>query len=136
MPAFLEAINAPDLGLLIAGEDFAAYQDMTEEYGQEVRYQGGFGVEGPLLRLVRKRDEDTLTFSAILTKQGVARGMNDEERMRGLRDFDVSIRRGDARRVWRMCNWTRISVNSTLEQVTLTADISVPGYTSPGVPQA
>ena len=32
--AWLEALNAPDLGIFIAGEDFAATQDMTEEFRQ------------------------------------------------------------------------------------------------------
>jgi len=126
--AWLEALNAPDLGIFIAGEDFAATQDMSEEFRQEVRFNGGFGVDGPVLRNVRQADEDQVSFSAILLKRGVANGMNDEDRLRELRDFEVMSRRGAHRRVYRGCNWTRINVNSTTEQVTLSCDISVPGY--------
>lgn len=126
--AWLEALNAPDLGILIAGEDFAATQDMTEEFRQEVRFQGGFGTDGPILRSVRQADEDSVSFSAILLKQGAARGMNDEKRLKGLRDFEVLVRRGSVRNPYFGCNWSRISINSTLDQVTLTADLSVPGF--------
>ena len=47
---WLEALNAPDLGIFINGEDFAATQDMSEETRQEVTYMGAFGSEGPVLR--------------------------------------------------------------------------------------
>ena len=126
--AWLEALNAPDLGIFIAGEDFAATQDSTEEFRQEVRFNGGFGVDGPVLRSVRQADEDQVSFSAILLKNGVRNGLNDEDKLRLMRDFEVMTRRGDHRKVYRGCNWTRISINATLEQVTLNCDISVPGY--------
>jgi hypothetical protein len=128
--AWLEALNAVDLGIFVAGQDFAATQDMTEEFRQEIRYQGAFGVDGPVLRTLRKADEDQVTFSAILLKRGVARGMNDEDRLRLLRDFEVMTRRGDHRTVYRGCNWSRITINSGLDQVTLNADLAVPGYLS------
>lgn len=129
---FLEALNAPDLGLFLNGQDFTATQDMSEEMRQEVTYAGGFGVDGPILRHVRNADEGTLTFSAILLKNGVAGGLNSEKLLRTMRDFEVVTRRGDGpdgRTVYRSCNWTRISVRSALNQVTLDCDISVPGYT-------
>lgn len=126
--AWLEALNAPDLGIFIAGEDFAATQDMTEEFRQEVRFQGAFGVDGPVLRSVRQADEDQVSFSALLLKTGVARGLNDEKKLKTLRDFETMTRRGSVRNVYRGVNWTRISVQSGLEQVTLNADLSVPGY--------
>lgn len=126
--AWLEALNAPDLGIFIAGEDFAATQDMTEEFRQEVRFQGAFGVDGPVLRTVRGADEDEITFSAILLKRGVARGMNNERRLKVLRDFESMTRRGDDRNVYRGCNWTLIRIQSGQEQVTLNCNISVPGY--------
>jgi hypothetical protein len=126
--AWLEALNAPDFGLFIAGEDFAATQDMTEEWRQEVRFQGAFGYDGPALRSVRKSDEDAVSFSAILLKRGASRGLNDEKKLKTLRDFEILTRRGEVRNVYQFCNWTRVSVNSTLDQATLNADISVPGY--------
>lgn len=126
--AWLEALNAPDLGLFINGEDFAATQDMTEETRQEVTYHGGFGTDGPVLRQVRQADEGTITFTAILLRKGATRGLNDETKLKTLRDFEIITRRGSLRTTYRNCNWTRISVRSGLDQVTLDCDISVPGY--------
>lgn len=126
--AWLEALNAPDLGIFVAGEDFAATQDMSEEFRQEVRFQGAFGVEGPVLRSVRAADEDEVTFTAVLLKRGVARGMNDETRLKTLRDFETMTRRGDLRNVYRGCNWTLIRINSGQDNVTLNCNISVPGF--------
>lgn len=126
--AWLEALNAPDLGIFINGKDFALTKDMTEEFRQNVTFEGGFGTDGPIARSVRQADEDAVSFSAVLLKRGVARGMNDEVELRKLRDFEVLTRRGPTRNVYRGCNWTRISINSTEERVTLNTDISVPGY--------
>jgi hypothetical protein len=130
--AWLEALNAPDLGIFINGEDFAATQDMSEETRQEVTYMGAFGSEGPVLRHVRFANEGSITFTAILLKKGVARGLNDEAQLRLMRDFEVITRRGDARYTYTGCNWTRITVRSTLDQVSLDCDITVPGYSPPG----
>lgn len=129
---FLEALNAPDLGLFINGQDFAATQDMSEETRQEVTYSGAFGTDGPVLRHVRNADEGTLTFTAILLKNGVAGGLNNEKVLKTMRDFEVITRRGpgtQGRTVYLNCNWTRLTVRSALNQVTLDCDISVPGYT-------
>jgi hypothetical protein len=126
--AWLEGLNAPDLGIFIAGEDFAATMDMTEEFNQEVAFEGAFGSDGPVLRTVKGADEDRVSFSAVLLKRGVARGLNSEKKLRTLRDFEVMTRRGEDRTVYRGCNWTRITINSTRERVTLNCDISVPGF--------
>lgn len=126
--AWLEALNAPDLGIFIAGEDFAATQSMDEEFRQEVRFQGAFGTDGPVLRTVRGADENTLSMSAILLKQGVARGLADEDDLRQQRDFEVLVRRGAKQKVYRGVNWTTIRIASTLDQVTFSADFSVPGF--------
>jgi hypothetical protein len=125
-------LNAPDLGLLISGEDFAATQEMTEETRQEITYQGAFGVNGPILRTVRKADEGSISFTAILLKPGEARGLNSEDTLMKMKDFVVITRRGShpqhGRHTYPGCNWTRISIRSTLDNVTLDCDISVPGY--------
>lgn len=127
---FLEGLNAPDLGLLINGQDFAATQDMTEDMMQTVTYGGAFGTDGPVLRSVQHADERTISFSAILLKKGVAKGLNSEKLLRTLRDFQIITQRGDGvgHTVYSNCNWTRISISSSLTQVVLTADISVPGF--------
>lgn len=128
--AFLEALNAPDLGLFINGFDFAATQDMSEEARQEVTYSGAFGTDGPVLRQVRNADDGTVSFTAILLKQGVKNGLNSEDTLRTMRDFEIITRRGDQRHVYQNCNWTRITVRSALDQVTIDCDVSVPGYQS------
>lgn len=126
--AYLEGLSAVDLGIFIAGEDFAATQSMTEEFRQTVTFRGAFGSDGPVLRSIRASDEDEVTFEAVLLKKGVARGMNDEAQLKKLRDFEVVVRRGTQRRVYPGCNWTMIRVSSTLDEVTLSANISIPGY--------
>jgi hypothetical protein len=130
--AWLKGLTAVDLGISFEnGKDFAATQEMTEEFRQEVAYQGAFGTDGPVLRRIRPADEGTVSFTAILLKEGVASRMNDESLLKQMRDFDVQVTRGNVVRTYRGCNWNRISIRSTLDQVTLDADISVPGYSSP-----
>ena len=130
--AWLQGITAVDLGIsFAAGKDFAATQEMSEEFRQEVQYQGAFGTDGPVLRRVRPADEGTVSFSCILLKDGVANKMNDEDLLKQMRDFDVQTVRGNAVQTYRGCNWNRITIRSTLDQVTLDADISIPGYSPP-----
>lgn len=130
--AWLQGLTAVDLGISFEnGKDFAATQEMSEEFRQDVAYQGAFGTDGPVLRRVRPSDEGSVSFSAVLLKDGVAGRMNDESFLKTMRDFDVQIKRGDRVVTYRGCNWNRISIRSTLDSVTLDCDISVPGYVSP-----
>jgi hypothetical protein len=130
--AWLRGLTAADLGISFEnGRDFAATQEMTEEIRQEVAYQGAFGTDGPVLRRVRAADEGSLSFSVILLRTGQANHMNDELLLKQMRDFDIQCERGNAVRTYRGCNWNRISVRSTLDQVTLDCDVSVPGYAAP-----
>jgi hypothetical protein len=132
--AFLEGLTAPDLGIEFEnGKHFSATQEMTEEFRQEITYQGAFGTDGPALRRIRNADEGTVTFSCIILKEGAAQSMNDEQTLKTMRDFEVHVRRGNVNRTYRGCNWNRLSLRSTLDSVTLDADISVPGYTGAGV---
>jgi hypothetical protein len=125
-------MTAVDLGIsFAAGKDFAATQEMSEEIRQEVAYQGAFGTDGPVLRRVRPADEGTVSFTCILLKDGVASKMNDESLLKQMRDFDIQTKRGNTVVTYRGCNWTRISIRSTLDQVTLDADVSIPGYAAP-----
>lgn len=130
--AWLEGLTAVDLGISFSnGKDFAATQDMTEEFTQEVQYQGAFGTDGPVLRRIRPSDEGTVSFTAVLLKDGVAAHMNDEKLLKQMRDFDVQVKRGNVVQTYRGTNWRRISIRSTMDQVTLDADISIPGYVAP-----
>jgi hypothetical protein len=130
--AWLKGLTAVDLGIsFAANKDFAAVQEMSEETRQEVTYQGAFGTDGPVLRRVRTADEGTITFNCVLLKDGVSAHMNDEIVLKQMRDFDVTTVRGDTTTTYPGCNWTRISIRSTLDQVTLDADISIPGYAAP-----
>lgn len=126
---WLEGLTAVDLGISFENnKDFATAQEMSEEQRQEITYQGAFGTDGPVLRRIRNADEGGVTFSAILLKKGVQNKMNDEEFLRTMRDFDVHVRRGSFAKTYKGCNWSRISIRSTLDSVTLDADISTPGY--------
>lgn len=130
--AWLEGLTAVDLGISFQnGQDFATTQEMTEEFRQEVTYQGAFGTDGPVLRRIRSADEGTVSFNCVLLKEGVARKMNDETLLKQMRDFDVQVKRGNVVKTYRGCNWNRISIRSTLDQVTLDCDISIPGYAAP-----
>ena len=130
--AWLKGMTAVDLGISFEnGKDFAAVQDMSEEMRQEVTYQGAFGTDGPVLRRVRAADEGTVTFTCVLLKDGVASKMNDESVLKQMRDFDIQTVRGDTVNTYKGCNWTRITIRSTLDSVTLDADVSIPGYAAP-----
>jgi hypothetical protein len=127
--AWLKGLTAVNLGIEFAnGRDFATTQEMSEEFRQEITYQGAFGTDGPVLRRLRNADEGSVTFSAILLETGVQGKMNDEVTLKSMKDFDVHVRRGSRNETYKGCNWSRISIRSTLDQVTLDADISVPGY--------
>lgn len=130
--AWLQGLTAVDLGVSFEnGREFAATQDMTEEFRQNVTYQGAFGTDGPVLRRVQAADEGTFSFSAVLLKQGVASKMNDEAFLLQMRDFEVQVKRGDIVRTYQGCNWNRISIRSTVDNVTLDCDVSIPGYSAP-----
>jgi len=127
--AWLEGLTAVDLGISFENnKEFVTNQEMSEEARQEITYQGAFGTDGPVLRRIRFADEGAITFSAILLKKGVQGKMNDEDFLRTMRDFDVHVRRGEFAKTYKGCNWSRISIRSTPDQVTLDADLSVPGY--------
>lgn len=129
--AWLEGLTAPDLGIEFAnGKEFAAVQEMTEEIRQEITYQGAFGTDGPVLRRLRRADEGTVTFTAVLLKKGQQGKMNDESVLKDMKDFEVLVKKSDGTPTrYAGCNWSRISIRSTLDQVTIDGDISVPGYT-------
>lgn len=128
---WLEGITAVDLDIhFAAGVHFAATQEMSEEFRQEISYHGAFGTDGPVLRRVRVADEGTVTFSVILLKDGAGK-LNDEKILRTMRDFEITCIRGNVASTHSGCNWNRITVRSTLDQVTLDCDISVPGYQAP-----
>lgn len=126
---WLEALVAEDLGLVIAGDHFAATQTMDEESTQTATFTGAFGAKGAIIRSVRKGDADTLSFSALLLKPGQGAGMDNEDFMRSLHSFQISARRGSSGQpsdwhIYDDCIWTRLHVASTLDQVMLSADFS------------
>lgn len=130
--AWLQGLTAVDLGISFEnGKHFASTQEMTEEFRQEIAYQGAFGTDGPVSRRIRPADEASVSFSVLLLKDGAAAGMGDEALLKTMRDFDVQTVRGKTVRTYRGCNWNRIAIRSTLDQVTLDCDISIPGYAAP-----
>jgi hypothetical protein len=135
---WLEALQAEDLELKVAGNHFQAVQTTDEESRQNVRFMGAFGSDGPIVRTVRRADEgSTVSFSAILLKPGQPQpGEQDERDMLTWKNFIVAIKRGAQGRdqdwhIYENCAWNSVRVASTLDQVTLTADFSVPGYQPP-----
>jgi hypothetical protein len=130
--AWLQGMTAKDLGISFEnGKEFAATQEMTEEFRQEISYQSAFGSDRPVLRRLRPADEGSITFSVVLLKQGVASKMNDENLLRSMQDFDIQVTRGNVVQTYRGCNWNTLTIRSTLDQVTLDASISVPGNAAP-----
>lgn len=133
MANWLEALNAPDLGIVIAGNHYAATQSMDEEHRQTVNYNGAFGSDGPVSRSVRRADDSTVSMSAILLKPGQGAGMDNEDFLLSLKAFQIGTRRGSTGQpsdwhVYDDCAWNAVRVASTLDQVTLNADFSVPGF--------
>lgn len=132
---WLAGITAVDLDIKFeAGKHFTAVQEMTEEFRQEVQYQGAFRHDGPVLRRKRRADEATLSFSCILLKSGISGEMNNEDLLKDMEDFEITTIRGNSTQTYKGCNWNRISIRSTLDQCTLDADVSVPGYAAPYPP--
>jgi hypothetical protein len=125
---WLEGITAVDMDIAFANnKHFAAVQDHSEEFTQNITYQGGYGTDGPILRRIQAADEDTFTFSTVVLKDGAGK-LNDEDFLKTLRDFDVQIRRGQKVKTYRACNWRRIAIRGSQDNCTLDCDISIPGY--------
>lgn len=128
MAAFLEAISAVDLGIFLDGQDFVAVQTMRERYRQEVTYRGAFGSAHPIVRTKRMADENTVSFSFLLLKSGVTRGLNSYQTFRMMEDFQITTKKGNLYETYVGCNWTDIDIDSGLDQVMVNVDISMPGF--------
>jgi hypothetical protein len=128
MSTFLAAISAGDLGIFVEGEDFLAVQSMREQYRQEIAYRSAFGADHPTIRTKRAADENVVSFSFILLKSGVQRGLNNYAVLRGLEDFEIQTKKGDQIETYVGCNWTSIDIDSGLDAVTVNVDVSVPGF--------
>lgn len=128
MTAFLEAISAGDLGILVNNQDFIAVQSMRERYRQEVSYRGSFGQAHPTIRTKRAADENTISFSFLLLKSAIQKGLNSYKVLRGLEDFEITTRKGTVLETYIGCNWTDIDIDSGQDQVMVNVDITVPGF--------
>lgn len=128
MAAFLEAISAGDLGIFLNGQDFVAVQNMRERYRQEVSYRGAFGASHPIIRTKRAADENTVSFSFILLKDGVQRGLNSYQTLRQMEDFEIQTKKGSIIETYVGVNWTDIDIDSGQDQVMVNVDCSVPGF--------
>ncbi len=128
MASFLEAIAAGDLGIFLNNQDFVAVQNMRERFRQEITYRGAFGSAHPTIRAKRAADENTLSFSFLLLKSGVARGLNSYQTLRQMEDFEIQTKKGTLVETYRGCNWSDIDIDSGLDQVTVNVDISFPGF--------
>ena len=128
MAAFLEAISAGDLGVFLEGEDFVAVQSMRERFRQELTYRNAFGATHPIIRTKRAADEQTVSFSFLLLKSGVQRGLNSYRVLRQMSDFEIQTKKGDMIETYLGANWTDIDIDSGMEQVMVNVDCSIPGF--------
>lgn len=128
MAAFLEAISAGDLGIFLNRQDFIAVQSMRERFRQEIGYRSSFGQRHPTIRTKRAADENVVSFSFLLLKAGVQRGLNSYQTLRSLSDFEIQTKKGDIFETYVGCNWTDIDIDSGIDIVTVNIDISVPGF--------
>lgn len=128
MAAFLEAISAGDLGIFLNNQEFVAVQNMRERYRQEITYRSAFGSSHPIIRTKRAADENTISFSFLLLKAGVAKGLNDYNTLQKMEDFEIQTKKALKLETYRGCNWTDIDIDSTLDQVMVNVDISLPGF--------
>lgn len=128
MAAFLEAIAAGELGIFTNNQEFVAVQNMRERFRQEINYRSAFGSTHPIIRTKRAGDENMVSFSFLLLKSGVSRGLNSYATFRQMEDFEIQTKKGDLVETYRGCNWTDIDIDSTLEQVQVNVDITSPGF--------
>lgn len=128
MAGFLEAIAAGDLGIFLNNQEFIAVQNMRERFRQELNYRSAFGSSHPIIRTKRAADENTVSFSFLLLKSGISRGLNSYDTLQQMEDFEIQTKKGLIVETYRGCNWTDIDIDSTLDQVQVNVDISVPGF--------
>jgi hypothetical protein len=128
MSAFLEAISAGDLGIFVNNQDFVAVQSMRERLRQEISYRGSFGSKRPNIRTKRAADENQVSFSFLLLKSGVTKGLNSYRVLKQMEDFEIQTKKGDLVETYVGCNWTDIDIDSGLDQVMVNVDISMPGF--------
>lgn len=128
MTAFLEGIASGDLGIFVNGVDFIAVQSMRERLSKTVNYRRTFGSDNPTIRTITPADANTVNFSFILLKSGVVRGLNTYRVFNSLEDFEIQTKKGAYIETYLGCNWTDIDIDSGVELVTVTIDISVPGF--------
>lgn len=128
MAAFLEAIAAGELGIFVNNKEFIAVQSMRERFRQELTYRSAFGSSHPIIRTKRAADENTISFSFLLLKSGISRGLNSYSTFRQMEDFEVQTKKGLVVETYRGCNWTDIDIDSSLEQVMVNVDVSSPGF--------
>lgn len=128
MAAFLEAIAAEDLGVFVNNQDFIAVQSMRERFQQSISYRRAFGAAHPTIRTKRPADENSVSFSFLLLRSGVQRGLNDYKVLRTLSDFEVQTKKGLSIETYVGCNWTDIDIDSSMDQVMVNVDISMPGF--------
>lgn len=121
-------ISAGDLGVFLNGEDFQAVQSMRERFGQDISYRKSFGQKHPIIRSKTAADESTVTFSFMLLKAGVVRGLNSYVTLRQMEDFEIATKKGEIMETYRGCNWSSIDIDSSTEAVTVNVDCSVPGF--------
>jgi hypothetical protein len=128
LASFLEAISAGDMAVFVNGQDFVAVQSMRERLRQELGYRGAFGSKHPIIRNKRFADENQVSFSFLLLKSGVLKGLNSYRVLRTMEDFEIQTKKGTLVETYVGVNWTDIDIDSGMDQVMVNVDCSVPGF--------
>lgn len=126
--AFLTAISKEDLGVFVAGQDFIGTQNMRERLSQTVTYRSAFGNSHPVIRTKTPADSNQVSFSFLLLKSGVQKGLNSYRVLQNLEDFEIQTKKGTLYETYAGCNWTDIDIDSQQDAVTVNVDCTVPGF--------
>lgn len=126
--AFLQSLAKEDLGVFVAGQDFIGTQSMRERFSQNITLRSAFGFSHPVIRSKSPADSNAVSFSFILLKSGVQRGLNSYEVLRNMEDFEIQTKKGSLYTTYPDSNWTDIDVDSSMDAVTVSVDCMVPGF--------
>lgn len=126
--AFLTSFAKEDLGVFVAGQDYIGVQSMSEKLSQTVTYRSAFGFAHPVIRTLTPADSDQVSFSFILLKSGVTKGLSSYRVLRSLQDFEIQTKKGNLTETYSDCNWTDINIDSAMDAVTVSVDCTVPSF--------
>lgn len=126
--AFLQSLAKEDLGVFVAGQDFIGTQSMRERLSQNITYRTAFGFSHPIIRSKSPADANQVSFSFLLLKSGVQRGLNSYKVLQQMEDFEVQTKKGTLYETYSDANWENIDIDSGMDAVTVSVDCTIPGF--------